>query len=307
MRRVVGFTGRSLVTAGILILLLVAYQLWGTGIYEARAQARLKDQFHAAQRTHPSTTTTTAPPDTAPTPSSETTTTAGPPPPEGDAVAIIRIPKIGVERAVVQGVSLPDLRKGPGHYPNTPLPGQLGNAAIAGHRTTYGAPFNRLDEVDTGDEIDVSTLFGNYRYTITERQVVKPSQIEVLDPPKDPTVAELTLTTCNPKYSASQRLIVHAVLDKPTSAPPQPAPPPHVNSKGKIDVTDNGQAGLSGTKQSHWPAYAWGVIVAILGALWWLAFHRYPRWTTWFAGAIPFAVVLFVFFTYFERLLPSNV
>ena len=143
--------GRGLVTIGILILLFVAYQLWGTGLYEAREQNRAEvrvrqgagqGEGREARRDATATTTTTLPP---------------PPPPDGEAVGIIRIPKIGVDRAVVQGIGVPDLRKGPGHYPATPLPGQLGNAAIAGHRTTYGAPFNRLDELAVGDPILIAT------------------------------------------------------------------------------------------------------------------------------------------------------
>ena len=77
------------------------------------------------------------------------------------ASASIHIPKIGLDRAVVQGVGVPDLRKGPGHYPDSPMPGQLGNAAIAGHRTTYGAPFNRIDELAPGDEITIVTVVGH--------------------------------------------------------------------------------------------------------------------------------------------------
>src|SRR3546814_8717472 len=75
------------------------------------------------------------------------------PVPEGTAIAHIRIPKIGVDETIIEGVSLADLKHGPGHFPETPLPGQEGNAAIAGHRTTYGAPFNRINELVPGDEI----------------------------------------------------------------------------------------------------------------------------------------------------------
>ena len=100
-----------------------------------------------------------------------------PPPPEGDAIGLIRIPKIGLDRAIVQGVTVPDLRKGPGHYPDSPMPGQLGNAAIAGHRTTYGAPFNRLDELVAGDEITIVTLAGTFHYPVTEQLVVSPRDV----------------------------------------------------------------------------------------------------------------------------------
>jgi sortase A len=302
MRRTIGFIGRTLVTTGVLILLFVAYQLWGTGIYEARAQSDLQSQFAKAQRDHKSTTTTTGSSKTTTTSPGATTTTveADPTPPEGGTVALIQIPKIGVHKWVVQGVGVPDLRKGPGHYPNTPLPGQLGNAAIAGHRTTYGAPFNRLDELDTGDRIEVRTLFGTYHYDVTEKLVVKPTQLEVIAPPTDKSLAELTLTTCNPKYSAATRLVIHATLDNSVSPPPQvpPTTAPTVSghpSHASELVNETGNAGASGASIA-----LWGFLALLVGSLWWLMFHRYSRWTTWLGGAVPFVIVLFFFYTYFE-------
>ena len=307
MRRVVGAIGRVLVTLGVLILLFVAYQLWGTGLYTAREQSRLKDQF-AHQLAKSSATSTTVP--TGPT----STTTPLPPPPSGDAVAMIRIPKIGVDNAVVQGVGVEDLRKGPGHYPETPLPGQLGNAAIAGHRTTYGQPFNRLDELSPGDEIDVTTLKGAYRYVVDSQTdgdgnpsghiVVQPSQVEVLQPTPDPTrpgldLATLTLTTCNPKFSAAERLVVKATWKPVSDASPVPVAPPVQK------VVSVGDLGLSGERGSKAPLVWWGIIAAIVGGLWWWLFHRYRRWTTWFVGAIPFLIVLFYFYANLERVLPT--
>lgn len=291
MRRTIGAAGRALVTIGILILLFVVYQLWGTGIYEAREQSQLKDQFAQQLKAHNATSTTAPPGGTTP------TTAPAPPPPSGDAVAVIKIPKIGVYNAVVQGTGVPDLRRGPGHYPLTPLPGQLGNAAIAGHRTTYGAPFNRLDELSAGDPILVTTLTGTYRYLMTQQLVVSPHEVSVLDP--TPT-ATLTLTTCNPKYSASQRLIVKAALDTKNS--PAPTKAPEVSKRVRQSLAD----GLSGTTESTWPTLWWGIGLAVVGAAWWLVFHRYHRWTTWIVGAVPFALVLFFFFFHLERVLPAN-
>ncbi len=311
MRRVVGAIGRVFITAGILILLFVAYQLWGTGIYTAREQSKLEDQFNSALAQDSASTTSTTEGTTTTTvvgapPSSTTTSTAvppPPPPPEGDAVARIQIPKIGVDSIVVNGVSRDDLRKGPGHYPDTPLPGQFGNAAIAGHRTTYGAPFGDLDQVNPGDLIQVRTLQGNFKYRVTEQLVVKPTDIQVIDPtpvnPNDFTEGfkpTLTLTTCNPKYSAAQRLVIKAEMSKGN---PQPAPESVQNSK----ITEEG---LSGEEGSKLPAAIAGVIAAIIGLLWWLLFHRHPRWTSWFIGAIPFAIALFFFYSFVERVLPAN-
>jgi sortase A len=102
------------------------------------------------------------------------------------------------------------------------MPGQLGNSAIAGHRTTYGQPFYRLDEVAAGDEIVLTTVQGRFVYRATGSEVVAPEQSEVVAT-TDPTVATLTLTTCTPRYTASQRLVVRADLDLDASPAPQPA------------------------------------------------------------------------------------
>ena len=307
MREVLGAVGRALVTVGLLLLLFVAYQLWGTGIYQARAQNDLQSQFDQAREQSDTPTTTTAPPSTTTAPSDTTTTTLAPfaAPPEGDVMARIGIPKIGVDQYVVEGVNVDDLRKGPGHYPTTQMPGHEGNSAIAGHRTTYGAPFGDLDQLVAGDDIRVVTVQGDFRYKVTELLIVDPSQIEVLDPTPDPAraghqLATLTLTTCHPKYSAAERLIIKAQLQLPSGH--TPLPPAEVAKDGKATTID----GLSGESSSRTPTILWGVITLVIGLLWWWLFHRHPRWTTWFVGAIPFLAALFVAYTFLERLLPSN-
>ncbi len=310
MRSVLGAVGRVLVTAGILLLLFVAYQLWGTGIYQARAQDNLRSQFERSlQHNGGATTTTPATPTSTLAPSDETTTSTLAPltvPPAGDALGIIAIPKIGVNQVFVEGVNVDDLRKGPGHYPATQLPGHEGNTAIAGHRTTYGAPFGDLDQLVAGDEIDIATVQGKFKYSVTELRVVDPSEISVLDPTVDPArpghqLATLTLTTCTPKYSAAQRLIIRARL---VATPKRPLPLPATETpKGHAVASING---LSGEESSRAPALLWGAIAALIGLLWWLLFHRHPRWTTWLIGVVPFLVTLFVCYTYVERLLPSN-
>ncbi len=110
---------------------------------------------------------------------------------------------------MVEGTNTPDLRKGPGHYTGTPLPGQAGNAAIAGHRTTYGHPFYNLDSVKVGDPIVLTTLQGIFVYDTTKSFVVSPSDTTVVD---NVIANQLTLTTCNPRFSASTRLVVQATL-----------------------------------------------------------------------------------------------
>jgi sortase A len=121
------------------------------------------------------------------------------------------IPAIGVNRYVVQGVAENDLQEGPGHYPGTPLPGQRGNVAIAGHRTTFGAPFFRLNEVVPGDLIYLTDTSGTtWVYSVQRVWVVAPTDVGVLDPAHK---AELTLTTCNPRFEAISRLVVRAQLE----------------------------------------------------------------------------------------------
>ena len=130
---------------------------------------------------------------------------------EGDPIARIEMPRIGVDKIVVAGVDKNDLKKGPGHYPETPLPGQLGNSAIAGHRTTFGQPFFDVDKLDTGDEIIITTLTGRYVYRVTGQQIVSPSDYQVIST-TDPTRATLTPPSGPPKYPARDRIIIFAEL-----------------------------------------------------------------------------------------------
>ena len=289
MRRSINYLGRFLLTGGTLLLLFVGFQLWGTGFYEARQQSELTSEFETslaqvreARQPVSGTTTTTAP---------------LPPPPTGEAVAIIRIPKIDVERAIVQGITVSDLRKGPGHYPESPMPGQIGNAAIAGHRTTYGAPFNRLDELVAGDEITVQTLAGLYKYRVTEQLIVTKSDVYVLDPTPDAT---LTLTTCHPKYSAKQRLIIKARLD--IDRGPEPVKPRASSTKLQpLEIDD-----LTGEAESRIPVIWSALVAAAVGGLWWFAFHRRRRWFVWVGGAIPFLAAFALFCFFLERVLPPG-
>jgi len=303
---VLGRIGRTLIGIGVLLLLFVAYQLWGTSIHEARAQNRLEDQFETAVATTTTTSTTTRRPAT----TSSTTTTVPvvpPTPAEGEAVAHLRIPSIGVSRYVVEGVSVADLKQGPGHYPLTPLPGQRGNAAIAGHRTTYGAPFYDLDRVEEGDEIILRTVQGTFTYVVDGTQVVEPHQTEVLAPTDE---ARLTLTTCEPRYSARRRLIVTGVLREDPVPSPTTTVPRHdladdVAAPAPLTLDD---PGLSGDPAARWPTFWWALATALVGAaIWLVARWRRRRFLVYLAGAPVFLVVLFIFFENVSRLLPANI
>jgi sortase A len=186
---------------GAIILLFVGWQLWGTAIAQHHAQATLQSQFQAEVAAHRHVT----PPKSGPTLIAATANL--PQPAEGSVIARLEIPKIGLDQYVVMGTAEADLDKGPGHYIGTALPGQAGNVAIAGHRTTQGAPFNRLGQMAHGDLIILTTTSGQvFRYVVSQNPVaVSPSDVAVLNDFGDNRV---TLTTCNPEYSATQRLIV---------------------------------------------------------------------------------------------------
>ena len=224
------------------------------------------------------------------------------PPLEGDAIARIVIPKANVDKIVVEGVGVEDLKKAPGHYPGTPMPGEPGNAAIAGHRTTYGAPFYDLSDLAAGDEIMVTTRVGEFRYEVDTLQVVSPEAVEVLNPTED---NRLTLTTCNPRYSAAERLIVSAKL---VTAPVTPPPPPDGTVEPPTELAADGLAGLSGDSAARGPAVGWGILCAAIWlATWWLSRLWDRWWMAYLVGTPIFLGALFVFFENFARLLPSNI
>lgn len=209
---------------GVIMLLLLAYQWWGTGFQQRRAQAALRTEAASGGSTGSGSdgATVTPPPSSA---SGRAPLLLLP----GGVVAEITIPSIGVDQFVVEGTGEDSLQRGPGHYVGTPLPGQHGNAAIAGHRTTYGAPFNRLGDVRPGDSIIARTATGTYLYTAAATQVVSPSQTSVVDDYGDD---RLTLTTCTPEFTATHRLILIAALQGPVVAPPpvRAAPPPAIST-----------------------------------------------------------------------------
>ena len=127
----------------------------------------------------------------------------------GTPLGRIVIPAIKVDVVVIEGVGKSDLREGPGHWPETPFPGQTGNFVVSGHRTTYGAPFFKLNRLKVGDEIDVLLPYVSARYAVTQVVIVQPDQTSVV---AQRGVEELSLATCNPIYSAAQRLVVKAKM-----------------------------------------------------------------------------------------------
>lgn len=136
--------------------------------------------------------------------------------PAGDAVARLRIPRIGVDAVVVQGTAPEDLRKGPGLYDRSSFPGSGGTTAIAGHRTTYGAPFRNVDELGPGDRIVLELPYGSFGYEVQRTRIVEPTEVSVLA-----RVAheQLVLSACHPLFSAAQRIVVFARLTDSAAAP----------------------------------------------------------------------------------------
>src|SRR5207249_808844 len=157
------------------------------------------------------------------------------------------------------------------------------NAAIAGHRTTYGAPLYHLDELRRGDEILVTTRQGHFRFQVDDPRVVKPSDVSVLNQLPG---AHLTLTTCTPRFSASNRLVVTAEL----VGDPAPPPPQTITVR---TVVPGATESLSGKRSAAWPTIVWGAAAALVALLVWLASRRGWRWLAYLLGAPIFLAVLF--------------
>ena len=212
-RRLIRGVGWLLIAAGVVILLYLFYTLVWTNRTTARAQDQMLDQwnvdFGPVERALP------AEPAVADTPPAE-------PVEVGDAYAVMWFERPGSDERpvhadplfVVEGVDPEPLKRGPGHYPGTAAPGQPGNFSIAGHRTTYGAPFYHLDQLRTGDEVHVvDREQRDWVYEVVDTRVVLPGDVWVVGgDPLGTGTPMLTLTTCEPRFSAEKHLIVFAEL-----------------------------------------------------------------------------------------------
>ncbi|WP_438354787.1 class E sortase [Microbacterium sp. CJ88] len=221
---VFGVVGEILITAGVITLLYVSWQLW-IGDYlignqmKSTAQS-LSQQWEAAVPTaDPSASPTPAPTATSP-------VTAPPPvlpqPADAERFGIMRIPRFGADYAYEMAGGVSRARTldtiGIGHYPGTVMPGQIGNFAVAAHRTTYGAPFSALPSLRIGDAIVIETQEGWFTYRFRNLEYVRPEAIEVLLPvPQAPQLAPngsyITMTTCSPKFSATERAVAFGVFE----------------------------------------------------------------------------------------------
>ena len=207
IRTAVRGLGELFITAGLVVLLFVAYQLVWTNYEAHRAADRVSDDIRDSWTRPPARTPTGGP----------QTSTAD----FGEGFAFLHIPRLGDHWSVpvVEGVDLPDLARGVGHYPDTARPGQVGNFAVAGHRATNGEPFATLDRVRAGDVVVAETRRRWFTYVVDRTEIVQPDATWVLDPVPGtpgatPTQPLLTLTTCNPRWASTQRLIVFGHLQE---------------------------------------------------------------------------------------------
>lgn len=191
--RILRAVGLLLIIAALAVGGYVWWLLWGTGLTTAAAQDNIRPNFEQLVATTP----------TEEAPAAERVAKV-----PGKAVAILRIPDIELNYVVVEGTDTESLKKGPGHYSWTSYPWEeTGAVGIAGHRTTYGAPFWSLNELAPGDRIVLATEYGIFNYRVSHKRIIDPSDASVLDATEKPT---LVLTTCNPRFSSAERLIVFA-------------------------------------------------------------------------------------------------
>jgi sortase A len=204
VRRLLRGTGWTFIGMGSFVLYFLVYQLVGTNAVTSRGQDELRSELQREWSATPAAPSRN--------PKKVVPRRVAP----GKALAVLDIPRIDLNnKVIVEGVGRDELRKGPGHVPSTVLPGQPGTFGISGHRTTYGAPFYRLNELAKGDTITVVTREAIYTYTVTHTAIVRPTDTQVLDNvpgPDGKPKATITMTTCNPRYSARQRLIVFGDL-----------------------------------------------------------------------------------------------
>ncbi len=371
--RIIGGIGRTFIGAGILVMAFAIFQLWGTGIQEERAQGNLSSEFEAqlalvnqlgaqvAEQVDTAQVDAPTQPEqdffgassdelAAPVqPQSQNQIPKAPViapelaealiPKAGDAMGRIEIPALDLSKAIVQGVRRSDLRDAPGHYPDSVFPGQAGNAAIAGHRTTYGSPFGDLDKLVPGDSIVVETLQGKFYYEVMPQvdpatggeighQIVSPYDVEVLDDKGD---NRLTLTACHPKFSARQRIIVAAKLvSEPAEPLPELAPverpaddepdgiafdedPSTVDpATDEEALSDDGQLSSEefeaslGWQMGELPGVLlWALGTFMVGVAGYVLGRKWRPIPAYCAATLPFLAMLWVCFEHLDRLLPA--
>ncbi len=223
IRKISQILGELLITAGIVLLLFVGWELWWTNV-EANAKQTEAVQSFAQDLTGPVTPATSAnPADFGP-------PVVGTAPANGETIGIMYIPRFGADytRPIIEGTGADVLDTlGLGHYGSTSMPGATGNFAVAGHRQTHGAVLDSIHTLVPGDKIYVQTADGYYTYVFRNNQIVLPNRTDVLMPvPTQPGIVPkesiLTMTSCNPRFGSQERIIAYSVMEgwQPASAGP---------------------------------------------------------------------------------------
>jgi sortase A len=273
-RRLTRVAGLVLTSVGVIVVLFLVYLLVVTRLTDTDSQRRLLVKYRARIATG------------LPLP-------ARVPLVKGAPVALLEVPKLGLSKVVTEGTDPDALKHGPGHYRTSSLPGQPGNAVLAGRRTTYGGAFRRVASLHRGDRIVVTTLQGRFTYKVVRTARVKPGEADVLSPTDD---SRLTLITSDPAYTASGRRAVVARLDGRPAARLQTTP---------AAVADD-ELGLSGDRGALALVVVWAelLIVTLVAAA--FLYRRWARGPTYLLTTPVIVALLFLLFENFDRLLPAT-
>jgi len=256
-----------MVVAGAVVLAFLFYAFVLTGLEESRSQRALLPAFTEGVR-------------------AQTMDGLAAVPAPGSPVAMIEIPSIGLRQVVVEGSSPEMLERGPGHLPDTPLPGEFGNSVVLGRRLTYGAPFARLGEIQTGDSVTMVTGRGSFTYVVNRVGYVQPGEPDVTGPALD---SRLTLVTSGPSLAPNDRLIVVGLLQgDPVGAPSRPS----------VAVAPD-EFGQTGNVTGLLLAILWA---AVLAAVILLTVRIYRVWPVRAAYVVSTPAVLFLLWLIFENL-----
>jgi sortase A len=259
---------------GVLVALFLAFEFFATQLIYERSQALLRQQLQALVASQEATSTDWIPAD-------------------GQPVGVLTIPRIGLSTVMVQGSTSSMTERGPGHLRGTPMPGRFGNSVILGRRSTYGAPFERLDELRPGDTVDVATGAGDFTYLVATVAVIRPGEADVTGPSND---SRLTMITSSPRYLATGRFAVTAVLKGAPAE--QPVGPTVAVAPTELGL-DADTGGLGGVLL--WTELA---AVALLGALW---LKRRVSWrVAWLLGTPLVVALLWAAFRAADRFFPAT-
>jgi LPXTG-site transpeptidase (sortase) family protein len=213
--------------------------------------------------------------------------------PVGTEVAVLEIPRLDLRQVVVEGTTSGQLRKGPGHLRNSPLPGQAGNVVIAGRRLAYGGPFLHLDRLRRGDVIRATTGQGRASYEVTGTRLVKPDQTDVVGLTGD---NRLTLVTSDPVLFAARRLVATAAL----RTAPKPAP------RGRVGAVTPTELGMQGEPGAVTPFLIWSELLLVTAVVTAWLYRRWSRWTTWLVTTPVLLLLLLLVYDSFVPLLPAT-